>query len=85
MFEFLFDPQFLKSIKKLDEAIQVEIRQKLQFLSEQENPLLLAKKLKGYRGIFRFRAGDYRIAFRLSKRKIILLLVKHRKHIYEGL
>ncbi|MBI5413058.1 type II toxin-antitoxin system RelE/ParE family toxin [Candidatus Peregrinibacteria bacterium] len=85
MFEFLITPDFTKSLEKLDFEIQKQIKEKLIYLSDQENPLFLAKRLKGYKNIFRFRAGDFRIVFRLSQKKIFLLLVKHRKDIYENL
>lgn len=85
MFEFIVTLKFVKSLKNLDLTIQQHIRQKLKFFSAHENPLIFAKKLKGHKDLFRFRAGDFRIIFRLSKIKIFLLLAKHRKDIYEGL
>lgn len=85
MFEFLASSDFVKNIQKLDPAIQKQIKEKLRFLQETENPLLFAKKLKGYKNIFRFRAGNLRMVVRLEQQKIILLFVKHRKDIYEGL
>lgn len=85
MFEWLATKQFLDLLEKLDEQIQIRVKEKIQFLSKQENPLFLAKKLRGYKDLFRFRVGDYRIVFRLSLRTIILLRVKHRSEVYENL
>lgn len=85
MFEFIVTPKFIKSLKNLDLTVQQYIKEKLAFFSVHENPLIFAKKLKGYKDLFRFRSGDFRIIFRLSKTKIYLLLAKHRKNIYEGL
>ncbi len=83
MFEFTVTTSFLKSLQKLEKKVQQRIKKKLQFLSTIKNPTSLAKRLKGKKDIFRFRAGDYRIVFKLKGQEIILLLVKHRKDIYE--
>lgn len=85
MFEFIVTPKFIESLKDLDLTVQQHIKQRLKFFSAHENPLIFAKKLRGYKDLFRFRAGDFRIIFRLSKTKFFLLLAKHRKDIYEGL
>lgn len=85
MFEFIVTLKFVKSLESLDLTVQQHIKEKLEFFSVHENPLVFAKKLKGYKDLFRFRTGDFRIIFRLSKTKIFLLLAKHRKNIYEGL
>lgn len=85
MFEWIATRQFLDLLEKLDGQIQIRVKEKIQFLSHQENPLLFAKKLRGYKDLFRFRVGDYRIMFRLSLRTIILLRVKHRSEVYENL
>ncbi len=85
MFEFFATQTFIKSLRKLDSATNSNIKERLRFLSEQENPLLFAKKIKGYKNVFRFRSGDYRILFDLNDNKIFLLLAKHRKEIYKNL
>jgi len=85
MFEFLATQSFIHSLEKLDASTSAEIKKKLQFLAKQENPIWFAKKLKGYKNIFRFRSGNYRMTFELSESRIILLSAKHRKEIYKGL
>lgn len=85
MFEFLVSSSFNEDIKRLDEKVARAVKEKLAFLAAAENPLLFSKHLRGYKDIFRFRAGNYRIVFRLEKQKIILLFAKHRKDIYENL
>lgn len=85
MFEFVFLADFIDSLKKLDGSIQKQIKEQLSFLSKTENPLYFSKKLRGYKNIVRFRAGDYRMVAQIEKQKIILLFVKHRKEVYEGL
>lgn len=85
MFEFLVTDDFKKSLDELDKSVQERVKEKLNFLSQQENPLIFAKKLKGHKNIFRFRAGDFRIIFQISNKKIVLLFIKHRKEVYKGL
>ena len=82
MAEFFTTSDFSNSLGKLDQETQRRIKEKVTFFADQENPILFAKKLKGYKDVFRFRVGDYRIVFQLSEKKIILLLVKHRREIY---
>lgn len=60
MFEFLATQRFIKSLEKLDSSRGEEVKQKLRFLAKQGNPLWFAKKIKGYKSIFRFRSGDIR-------------------------
>lgn len=85
MLQFLATPDFVKSLQKLDKIPQEHVKEQLKFFSEHDNPLLLAKKLRGYKDIFRFRVGNYRVIFRLQQKTIFLLLVRHRKDVYEGL
>lgn len=85
MFEFLVTQKFIKSLEKLDESNGREVKKKLHFLAKQENPLFFAKKIKGHKNIFRFRAGDYRIVFELYENQISLIATGHRKEIYKNL
>lgn len=84
-FIFCATPAFQKNLAALDTSERERIKEKLILLQKAENPLLLAKKLKGYKDLFRFRVGDYRVVFHLKKNQIILLMAAHRKSIYEGL
>lgn len=52
------------------------------------DPLVFAKPLQGpWKGLFRFRIGDYRALFRKEPSGqlilLIILRVKHRKEVYE--
>lgn len=84
-FEFFSTEEFVQSLQSLDESCQQKVREKLKFFVQSENPIFFARKLRGYKDIFRFRIGDYRVIFRLEKKNIILLLAKHRKDVYKGL
>ena len=52
------------------------------------DPVKNAKALKGvFQGLFRYRAGDYRIVFQYDENEIVyivtILRIKHRKDIYK--
>lgn len=85
MVVFVATEEFQGDLVSLDSTAQKLVKQKLSFLSQLINPLTAAKKIRGYRDIYRFRAGDYRIISRLSGRYMILLTVGHRKDIYHGI
>jgi mRNA interferase RelE/StbE len=51
------------------------------------NPLKLGKPLKGiFRGLYRYRYGDYRVVYALDRadKKIIILHIRHRKEAYRN-
>ena len=44
-----------------------------------------SEQLKGYKNIYRARLGDLRIVYRKSKHEIYIILIGHRRDIYEKL
>ena len=84
MFEFVVTDEFKKDLNDLDSVIQAAIKEKLRYIVTLGNPMQCARKLRGYKDLFRFRAGDYRMIFRLASKRIILFRVRHRKNVYEG-
>ncbi len=77
MYQFLWTDDFLESLHELEKITQESVKAKIRWLASLENPLVLAKKLRGYKNLFRFRIANYRLVFRLSKQDIVLLLVKN--------
>jgi mRNA interferase RelE/StbE len=74
----------MEDLKRLDKARAREIAQKVDdYLSE--DPLALGKPLKGiFRGMHRYRCGDYRIIYTIDRKDELLsvLTVGHRKDAY---
>lgn len=70
-------------LKKLPRLIQERIAEKMRFYSEQEDPLRFARRLvdKG-EGEFRFRIGNYRVAFDIKKGDIYVVKIKKRDKAY---
>jgi mRNA interferase RelE/StbE len=73
--------QDLASLKKED-AARIIARVNVRLV---QDPLGMSKPLKGiFKGLHRYRIGDYRIVFAIDheKRRLIILHLKHRKNTY---
>jgi mRNA interferase RelE/StbE len=74
-----------KAIKKLDPSIQGRVRAAIDALREDPyrgKPLQLTLK-----GLFSWRTGDWRIVYRIARRRIELVHVTlgHRREVYDHL
>jgi mRNA interferase RelE/StbE len=77
--------EYETSLKKLDRTIAVRITKKLYWLARQENPESLCKPLTGdLAGLWRVRAGDYRIIIDIQQTNLIIVGIDagHRSKIY---
>ncbi len=74
----------LEDLRSLDKSRAREIVGKADdYLSE--DPLVLGKPLKGiFRGLFRYRCGDYRVIYSIDRQeeRLVVLTVGHRKDVY---
>lgn len=83
MFNVKFTPQGAKDLEKLNKQIQSRILKKLEFYSQQEDPLTFSKPLVNLPPTtHRFRVGDYRIAFYIEDKSINIDRIKHRREVY---
>ena len=78
----------LKDLKQLDRTRALGIAKKIATYCSSEDPFVHAKPLQGpWKGLFRFRIGDYRAIFRRDTTGYLIVLlilrVKHRKEVYE--
>lgn len=69
-----------KELRKIGKIDQIAIVKKINDLF---SPHLIAEKLKGYTDMFRVRVGSYRIVYRKSKNHVYIVLIGHRKDIYQ--
>jgi len=86
MWNLYFKKDAVKDLKKLDKIIQKRIKNKLEFYTSQENPLIFARKLIDSKlGEYRFRIWDYRVIFDVDEngKIIIIAVIWHRKEIYK--
>lgn len=79
------EKQFSKFEQGTKDRIDEKIKEMVEYYNNKEVPRPDTKKLKGkYEGLYRLRVGDYRVLFRMSsKRKIIIIiLVRKREDAY---
>ena len=82
--EYAFKGNSIKEFSRLPKKIQRQIKQKLEFYMSTKFPLDFAEHLTHFEfGEYRFRIGDYRIAFDVENDTVKILKVGHRKNIYD--
>jgi len=86
MFKIEIENHCLRELKKLDKTI---IKRAFRLIEEviAKEPYS-GKKLKGkYSGLFSYRFSDYRIIYEIKEKKltIVVLRIRHRKNVYDGL
>lgn len=89
LYQVLYTDPALEDLESLPRPIAQRIAKKVQWFSEQNNPLQFAKGLHDTKfGQYRFRVGDYRVIFDINTQTknvitiLIILRVKHRREIY---
>ena len=75
-------PRAEKELKNISKVDQIAIVKKIKSLPKLGSKQKI-EKLKGYNNIFRIRIGDYRIIYRKKASEIYIVLIGHRKHIYQ--
>lgn len=87
-FEWRYTDQAWKDLQSIDHKNATRIAQKIRQYVAAPDPFYFAKPLHGpWKGLYRFRIGDYRVIFRKesSGRVNILLIlrIKDRKEAYD--
>jgi len=86
MYSIEIENRCLKELKNLDQTV---VRRAFTFIEDVivKDPYS-GKKLKGkYSGLFSYRFSDYRIIYEIIQQKllIVILRIRHRKDVYNGL
>ena len=82
--KIFYSEKAIKQLQSLPYSVQKRIAEKMRFYASQKDPLTFAKRLTDYEeGEFRFRVGDYRIAFDVEKNTIYILTIKKRDEAYD--
>lgn len=71
-----------KQLSRLPKMAQIAIFKKLRSLERKNTQ---PKKIKGVDNAYRVRVSDYRIVYRKEKETIYIVLIAHRKEVYETL
>ncbi|MBI2463772.1 type II toxin-antitoxin system RelE/ParE family toxin [Candidatus Peregrinibacteria bacterium] len=87
MHTIIYTKNARKDLRSLESHVAKRILRKLNFYILQNDPLKCAKALKNHSlGHYRYRVGDYRVLFDISRDGtitiLIILKIKHRKDIY---
>lgn len=77
----IISPRAEKNLKRLSKIDQIAIGQKIRQLKGSQ--VTREEKLKGFQNIFRVRVGDLRVVFRRTPGEIYIILIGHRKDIYD--
>ncbi len=83
-FDIEYHPDVLKEdLPKISSAEKQRIRKAIEkklFDTPQNFGVRLRKTLKNY---WKLRVGDYRVIFKITGKKILVLKIGHRKEVYE--
>jgi len=83
MFKILYSNIALKDLEKISSSVQKNILNTIESKLS-TNPLLFSKPLKyGLKNFKSLRIENYRVIFFIEKEKIMILLIGHRKEIYD--
>ena len=80
-----FSPRAARDFKSLGPETQRRFKPRIDALADNPRPHGV-EKLHGEEGLFRVRAGDYRIVYSIMDDRLVVLLVKigHRREVYRG-
>ena len=86
MYSIEIENRCLSELKKLDRTV---VKQAFELIEKviAKDPFS-GKKLKGkYAGLLSYRFSDYRIIYEIRQQKlfVVILRIRHRKNVYDGL
>lgn len=70
-----------KELSRIPKIDQIAVTRKISSLLEKS--IINEKRLSGYKDIFRMRVGSYRIVYRKTSQETYIVLIGHRKDIYD--
>lgn len=81
-----FAPAALREFRDLPRKVQEQLRPKIDLLAENPRPQKV-EKLKGAEGLYRIRAGDYRVIYSIEDDRLVVLILRiaHRRDVYKHL
>jgi mRNA interferase RelE/StbE len=83
-YQILLSPSAARDLRKLDRKIRPRVAPRIDGLADDPRPPG-SEKLSGYDGLFRIRAGDYRIVYAIEDARVLVVVLKlgGRREIYE--
>jgi len=83
-----FTRSAVREFLRLQTAERERIAESLEWLAAHPRSSVLdIKKLRAPVPVFRLRVGDYRVVYELKSDRIVILVVRvrHRRHVYRGM
>lgn len=83
-YKIVFRKSAQKQLLKLPKSVGLKIIELIKSLSE--NPIPgSAKKMTGFKNVFRIRSGSYRVIYSIENDELIIEIIKigHRQNIYK--
>ena len=86
MYSVEVEKRCLRELKNIDKSV---VRRAFELIEHviAHDPYS-GKELKGkYKGLFSYRFAEYRIVYEVKKKQLIVVVlrIRHRKHVYDGL
>ncbi len=81
-FNVIYKSSVKEDLKNIPKKQTLKIINKIEKLLR-ENPLVYPQLKGEYRGLRKFRAGDYRVIYIIDKNDVIILKIGNRKNVYE--
>ena len=78
----VLSPKAEKQLTKLAKLDQIAIANKIRILHD-ANIIRNAGKLKSYKDVYQVGVGDYRIVYKKSSTFLYIILIGHRREIYQ--
>lgn len=77
-------PKAEKQLRKLPKIDLLAIANKIRSIKDASSEVFGEEKLSSYKNIFRIRIGSYRIVYKKTTGNIYIVLISHRKDIYQS-
>jgi len=78
----ILSPRAEKQLRKITKIDQIAIAKKIRDISVAEK-IPGEEKLAGFKNIFRIRVGDYRIVYHKQSSQFYIILIRHRRDVYD--
>lgn len=81
----LYLHEFVAEFRSLDKQPQTQIWKKLEELARTELHSYQHLALRGpqFKGLYKFRVGDYRLIYKLDDEALVFVTLGHRSDVYE--
>jgi len=78
----ILSPQAEKQLRKIGKVDQIAIAKKIREIGEARVGSG-AEKITGFKSVFRFRIGDYRLVYKQTKKMMYVVIIGHRRDVYK--